>query len=216
MTPLVAACDVTIRFGRVSVVTAVEISVAAGAEMVVTGRSGSGKTSLLLTLAGLLEPAEGSVTWPGLAADPMIRRGQIGVVFQAPSLVPELTAAENVMLPLRLRGVSRQQAAAAALDALAIVGAAEAAEALPAGLSGGQQQRVAIARVLAGRPRLVLADEPTGALDRVNALRAVTALRDEIGRTGGALILATHDQELADLFSARTVLDQRRIAEGVG
>jgi putative ABC transport system ATP-binding protein len=216
MTPLVVARDVTIRFGPVPVVTGVDVSVPAGADMVVTGRSGSGKTSLLLTLAGLLEPAEGNVTWPGLAIDPMARRRQIGVVFQAPSLVPELTAAENVMLPLRLRGASRQQAVARALEALAIVGAAEAAQALPAGLSGGQQQRVAIARVLAGRPRLVLADEPTGALDRVNALRAVTALRDEVRRTGGALILATHDEELADLFAARTVLDQGRIAEGVG
>jgi putative ABC transport system ATP-binding protein len=146
----------------------------------------------------------------------MARRRQIGVVFQAPSLVPELTAAENVMLPLRLRGTSRQQAVAAALEALSIVDAAEAAQALPAGLSGGQQQRVAIARVLAGKPRLVLADEPTGALDRVNALSAVTALRDEVRRTAGALILATHDEELADLFAARTVLDQGRIAEGVG
>jgi ABC-type lipoprotein export system ATPase subunit len=216
MTPLVAARGVTIRFGSVPVVAGVNVSVSAGAEMVVVGRSGSGKTSLLLTLAGLLEPAEGSVTWPGLAIDPMARRRQIGVVFQAPSLVPELTAAENVMLPLRLRGASRQQAVAAALEALAIVDAAEAAQALPAGLSGGQQQRVAIARVLAGRPRLVLADEPTGALDRVNALRAVTALRDEVRRTEGALILATHDEELADLFAARTVLDQGRIAEGVG
>ena len=132
-----------------------------GSQVALTGRSGSGKTTLLLALAGLLTPTSGQVSWPGLHTDPHRRRAQIGMVFQAPSLMPELTARENVTLPLRLHDMDAAAASSAALAALTTVGIADAADALPAQLSGGQQQRVAIARALAGGHRLVLADEPT-------------------------------------------------------
>jgi ABC-type lipoprotein export system ATPase subunit len=129
------------------------------------------------------------------------------MVFQAPSLMAELTAVENVTLPLRLRGSSVDAAVIAAREALGSVGAADLADALPAQLSGGQQQRVAIARALAGRHRLVLADEPTGALDRAHAHEVALALRDGVAATGGGLLVATHDPELAALFARRIALE---------
>ncbi|MEO7421381.1 MAG: ATP-binding cassette domain-containing protein [Ornithinibacter sp.] len=204
--PLVSARSLALRYGSARILNGIDLDIAAGSHLALTGRSGSGKTTLLLVLAGLLAPSEGSIAWPGLAADPTRRRGQIGMVFQAPSLMPELTALQNVTLPLRLRGTDRQHATAAAMLALGNLAAADVAQALPPQLSGGQQQRVAIARALAGGHRLVLADEPTGALDRANAQEAALALRDGVAATGGALVLATHDPELAELFDQQLVV----------
>jgi ABC-type lipoprotein export system ATPase subunit len=197
---------VGVRYGATQVLCDVDLGIAAGSNVALTGRSGSGKTTLLLVVAGLLAPTEGDVVWPGLSADRTERRGQIGMVFQAPSLMPELTALQNVTLPLRLRGTDRQQAEAAAILALEQVAAANLADALPPQLSGGQQQRVAIARVLAGGHRMVCADEPTGALDRAHAHEAALALRDGVAATGGALVLATHDPELSELFDHQLVV----------
>ena len=198
--PLVAATSLGVRYGNTRILHDIDLDISPGSHLALTGRSGSGKTTLLLVLAGLLAPSEGQVTWPGLATDPTQRRGEIGMVFQAPSLMPELTALQNVTLPLRLRGADRAHASEESLRALARVAAADFAHALPAQLSGGQQQRVAIARALAGGHRLVLADEPTGALDRTHAHEAALALREGVAATGGALVLATHDPELAELF----------------
>lgn len=209
--PPVIATDLHYAYGSGTVLDGAGLTVEAGAELAVTGRSGSGKTTLLLVLAGLLVPDRGTVRWPGLAADPVVRRGQIGLVFQAPSLIPELTAAENVALPLRLRGADRAQAGAATEQALGVVAVRDAADALPAQLSGGMQQRVAAARALAGRPRLLLADEPTGALDRATAVTVLAALRDAVIGTGGALVVATHDEEMAGLLSGRAVLENGRL-----
>jgi ABC-type lipoprotein export system ATPase subunit len=206
---LVTATRLGLRYGATRILHGVDLDIRPGSQVAVTGRSGSGKTTLLLILAGLLKPSQGSVAWPGLAADACLRRGQIGMVFQAPSLMPELTALENVTLPLRLRGTELQPAREDSLRALALVDAAALANALPAQLSGGQQQRVAIARALAGAHRLVLADEPTGALDRAHAHEAVTALREGVAATGGTLLLATHDPELAGLFD-----QQLAVADG--
>ncbi|HEV7208062.1 MAG TPA: ATP-binding cassette domain-containing protein [Mycobacteriales bacterium] len=201
--PLLVADDVAVGYRRTPLLESVSWTVAPGSETALTGRSGSGKSTLLLVLAGLLPPLTGVVRWPGLGVDASTRSGQIGLVFQAPSLLPELTATENVALPLRLRGSDRLDAEAAASAALAAVGLDGAAQALPGQLSGGQQQRVAIARVIAGSPRLVLADEPTGALDRGNAAAVLTVLRDAVRASGGALIVATHDEELAALLGDR-------------
>jgi ABC-type lipoprotein export system ATPase subunit len=134
------------------------------------------------------------------------------MVFQAPSLMPELTALQNVTLPLRLRGVETGPALDDALRALRTVNAADLVDALPAQLSGGQQQRVAIARALAGRHRLVLADEPTGALDRAHAREVALALRDGVAATGGAIVIATHDPELAEMFERQLVVEDGAIA----
>ena len=213
--PLVSASTVGVRYGATQILRDVDLDIAAGSHIALTGRSGSGKTTLLLVLAGLLAPTEGDVTWPGLSADRTERRGQIGMVFQAPSLMPELTALQNVTLPLRLRGTDRQHAEAAALVALGHVRAADLADALPPQLSGGQQQRIAIARALAGGHRLVFADEPTGALDRAHAHEAALALRDGVAATGGALVLATHDPELAALFDQQLAVADGTIRHSV-
>jgi ABC-type lipoprotein export system ATPase subunit len=213
--PVVVATGIGLSYGTTPVLADTNVIVEPGAELAVTGRSGSGKTTLLLVLAGLLRPARGTVRWPGLDSAPTARRSQIGLVFQAPSLLPELTAAENVGLPLRLRGSTVEQTRDAVRRALEVVGLVDAAGALPAQLSGGMQQRVAVARVLAGAPRLVLADEPTGALDRDNAFTVLAALRDHVTAAGGALVVATHDEELAGLLADRAVLDEGRLQMGV-
>jgi putative ABC transport system ATP-binding protein len=214
--PLVSASGVGLRFGATTVLHGVDLDLEAGQQVALTGRSGSGKSSLLLVLAGLVRPTEGTVRWPGLDEDPRVRRGQIGMVFQAPSLMPELTAAENVELPQRLRGVGLEPAREAARRALDRVHAADLADALPSQLSGGQQQRVAVARVLAGAHRLVLADEPTGALDRAHAHEVLDALVAGVTGVGGALLLATHDPELAARLAERVVVADGLVQGRVG
>jgi putative ABC transport system ATP-binding protein len=213
-TPLVLAESLSIRLGRTEVIRDVDLAVRPGADLAVTGRSGSGKTTLLLALAGLIPATGGRITWPGLLQGSQPPRGRIGLVFQAPSLVPELSAQENVTLPLRLSGVDLPAARAAATSALALLGVLDCAGALPAQLSGGQQQRVAVARALAGGHRLVLADEPTGALDRGNAHEVVRALIGGVRAAGGALLLATHDPELADMLDERVVVDEGLLVQG--
>lgn len=211
---LMRAKDVGVRFGRTDVVRAIDAAISTGSQTAMTGRSGSGKTTLLLVFSGLILPTSGTVTWPGLHSGMRERRAQIGMVFQAPSLMPELTALQNVTLPLRMAGVDVQKAARDAISALHAIGADDLHEALPFQLSGGQQQRVAIARVLAGGHRLVLADEPTGALDRAHAHDAVRALRDGVAAAGGALLVATHDLEIAAMFDRRMAVDAGRLTAG--
>jgi len=215
-TTLVSTRRLQVRYGRTVILHDVDLDVAAGSHVALTGRSGSGKTTLLLVLAGLLPPSDGTVSWPGLSQDAQVRRGQIGMVFQAPSLMPELTAAENVELPQRLRGVGLEPAREAARRALDRVHAADLADALPSQLSGGQQQRVAVARVLAGAHRLVLADEPTGALDRAHAHEVLDALVAGVTGVGGALLLATHDPELAARLAERVVVADGLVQGHVG
>jgi ABC-type lipoprotein export system ATPase subunit len=210
--PLVRASSLAVGYRRFEVLHGVDLSVRPGAHLAVTGRSGSGKSTLLLALAGLLAPTRGTVAWPGLAHEAQARRAQIGLVFQAPSLMPELTALQNVTLPLRFRGVTVEDATTEALRALAAIGAADFAPALPVQLSGGQQQRVAVARVLAGRHRLVLADEPTGALDHAHGHQVALALRDGVADSGGGLVLATHDPDLAAMLDERVAIDDGTLA----
>lgn len=208
--PLVVARSLGVDYGATRIFDGVELEVHPGSQTVISGRSGSGKSTLLLVLAGLLTPTRGSVSWPGLSADADARRAEIGMVFQAPSLMPELTALENVTLPLRLRGTPREPAREAANGALKLLAAANLADALPAQLSGGQQQRVAVARVLAGGNRLVLADEPTGSLDREHARQVVRTLREAVAAAGGALVLATHDDEIVASFADRLEMTTSR------
>lgn len=206
--PLVVADALGVRLGGTAILRDVDLTVQQRTDVALTGRSGSGKTTLLLALAGLIAPTSGRVSWPGLVPEATTPRGRIGLVFQAPSLVPELTARENVTLPLRLAGMDVQAARVAAAAALDTVHVADCADGLPAQLSGGQQQRVAVARALAGRHQLVLADEPTGALDRVQAHGVVQALIDGVRAVGGALLLATHDPELAAMLDQQLVVDE--------
>jgi len=169
----------------------------------VTGPSGSGKSTLLHLLAGLDDPTAGTVTWPALGDRSTLRPGPVGVVFQGPSLLPALDVTENVALPALLAGDTDHDARRGAIDALELLGLAELGPKLPEELSGGQSQRVAVARVLAGRPLLIVADEPTGQLDHVAAGHVITALLDAAVGLGAGLIISTHDPVVAARFADR-------------
>ena len=199
--PLVSVNQASRTFGTgpgaVVAVHDVTCTIAAGDQIALTGPSGSGKTTLLHLIAGLDRPTGGTVTWPAIGQARTLRPGPVAVVFQAPSLLPALDVAENVALPLLLEGLPRADATAAARRALSLLGLAELADKLPEELSCGQAQRIAIARVLAGHPRLILADEPTGQLDHHNAAAVVDALLAAVEETGAALVVNTHDREVA-------------------
>ena len=181
----------------------VDLAVAAGELVAVMGPSGSGK-STLLTIAGTLEQATtgqvlvggGDVTTLSRNQQAAIRRRSVGYVFQDFNLLAGLTAVENVALPLELDGVAARPAHAAALEALAQFDLADKAGRYPEDLSGGERQRVAIARAVAGDRQLLLADEPTGALDSVNGEAVMRLLRASCGR-GVAGVVVTHDAQLA-------------------
>ncbi|TYB63238.1 ABC transporter ATP-binding protein [Nonomuraea sp. PA05] len=193
--------DVTREHGQVHALRGVSLEVAAGELVAVMGPSGSGKSTLLNLAGGLDRPTTGTVVVEGedlsrvkdLAA---LRRGHVGYVFQDLNLIPSLTAAENVMLPRELDGVRAGQARAEALAVLAETGAAEIADRFPEELSGGQRQRVAIARALVGERRLLLADEPTGALDTATGDEILELLRARCD-AGAAVLLVTHEPRYA-------------------
>ncbi|MEU6711870.1 ABC transporter ATP-binding protein [Nonomuraea sp. NPDC046802] len=198
---VVSLRDVTREHGQVHALKGVSLEVSAGELVAVMGPSGSGKSTLLNLAGGLDRPTSGSVTIEGtdlaevkdLAA---LRRGSVGYVFQDLNLIPSLTAAENVMLPRELDGVRAGQAREEALAVLAEVGAEEVADRFPEELSGGQRQRVAIARALTGERRLLLADEPTGALDTATGDEILHLLRARCD-AGVAVLLVTHEPRYA-------------------
>ncbi|MFI0366262.1 ABC transporter ATP-binding protein [Actinomadura sp. 1N219] len=207
MSPVLELRDITKVYGsgpdRVHALTGVSLTVHAGEMVAVMGPSGSGK-STLLTIAGSLErPTSGEVLVEGVplagmarADQARMRRRHVGYVFQDYNLLPGLTATENIALPLELDGVRAGRAAKAARQALAQVGLADQAGRYPDQLSGGQRQRVAIARALVGERRLLLADEPSGALDSRTGETVIRLLRSAC-REGAAAVLATHDAQLA-------------------
>ncbi|HEV7211101.1 MAG TPA: ABC transporter ATP-binding protein [Blastococcus sp.] len=210
---LVVCTSVSRTFGRgplaVPAVRDVSVTVSPGMLVALTGPSGSGKSTLLHLMAGLETPSSGSVTWPGLGGSPTGRAGVVGLVFQGPSLVPALDVLENVTLPLLLAGVDGADAvrrAGAALERLNVHGLAAK---LPEEISGGQAQRVAVARVLASRPQLILADEPTGQLDHETGAHVIEVLLQTAVELNAALVVTTHDPVVAERFP-----DQWRMADG--
>lgn len=212
--PLAVAERVARSYGdgptSVVAVHAISCSVEPGARIALMGPSGSGKSTLLLLLAGLDQPTVGSLHWPGLGGPPKtLRPGTVGVVFQRPSLLPELDATENVALPLLLAGVGEAEATVSAWAALERLGLADLARLLPEELSGGQAQRVGMARALAGRPTLVIADEPTGQLDHATAAAVLDGLDAAAADTGAAVLISTHDPVVAARFD-----EQWTIADG--
>jgi ABC-type lipoprotein export system ATPase subunit len=172
-----------------------------GMQLALVGPSGSGKTTLLHILGGLEIPSSGSIEWPFLSPGERLRPASVGIVFQAPSLLPPLDVLENVALPLLLAGVRQEQALVRAALALEMLDLAQLSEKLPEELSGGQAQRVAISRVLALKPRIILADEPTGQLDQANASKVIDLLIQVATATNAALIVNTHDLAVAHKFS---------------
>ncbi|QXE38276.1 ATP-binding cassette domain-containing protein [Streptomyces sp. GMY02] len=195
--------------GAVVAVHGASCTVAAGARIAVVGPSGSGKSTLLHLMAGLDRPTAGRITHPGLPGGPLARH--IGFVFQGPSLLPPLTVVENVALPLRIDGVEEADAEARAVSALESLGLAALAAKLPDELSAGQAQRVAVARVLARRPRLILADEPTGQLDRHSAEQVMTVLLGAAEALGAAVVVTTHDTRVAEALTTRWSMTDGRL-----
>ena len=222
MTPgrdVLVRCDGVARtFGEgeraVVAVHGVDCQVLAGERIAVTGPSGSGKSTLVHLLAGLDAPTHGTVCWPAMGDRAALRPGPVGVVFQGPSLLAPLDVAENVALPRLLAGADEAEARAAAGRALDRLGLADLAAKLPEELSGGQAQRVAVARVLAGQPRLILADEPTGQLDHPTGTAIVQALLAAAGVLGAALVLTTHDPVIAGLLPTRWTMADGRLQQG--
>jgi ABC-type lipoprotein export system ATPase subunit len=212
--PLVACTDVARTYGTGSTATVAlhgaTCAVAPGDQIAITGPSGSGKSTLLHLLAGLDEPTSGTVGWPAIGDRRALRPGPVAMVFQGPSLLPALSVLENVALALQLGGTAEDAAREQALAALRELDLAELADKLPEEISGGQSQRVAVARVLAGAPMLILADEPTGQLDRASADAVVDVLLAAAASHGAALVVATHDPLVADRLPVRwTVADGR-------
>lgn len=189
----------------------VHLTIPAGASVAVMGPSGSGKTTLLHLMAGVLRPSAGTIRWRerdlGTLSDrerTRLRREDFGFVFQSGQLLPELPADENAALPLMLAGVARAQATDIARRWLAYLGLAGMETRRPGELSGGQAQRVAIARALVGSPGVVFADEPTGALDARTGYEVLQVLTEATRATGAALVIVTHDPQVA-AWCSRTV-----------
>jgi len=172
------------------------LRVSSGDRIALLGASGSGKSTLLHLLGALDVPSNGTVSWPALGEAAHLRPGQVAFVFQAQSLMPPLSALENVALPLLLAGSAPEAAMRAAAAALERLNLTAFEQHLPEELSGGQAQRVAVARALVTRPRLVLADEPTGQLDTCTAQNLMDALLEALDPQA-ALVLATHDAQVA-------------------
>lgn len=202
--PVVTAVDLARSFGPTAALRGVSLAVAPGETVAVTGSSGSGKSTLLHCLAGLIAPDAGRVEIGGVALATLsdrqrsrLRLARVGVVSQFGELVPELTIAENIELPMRLLRVDRAEAERRTAELLRTLGIEDIARKRAGETSGGQTQRAAIARAVAHRPALVLADEPTGALDTVTGERVLDALLGCARDHGAAVVLVTHDAKVA-------------------
>ncbi|MBU5477369.1 ABC transporter ATP-binding protein [Eubacterium sp. MSJ-21] len=186
----------------------VDIDIPAGKLTILKGRSGSGKTTLMNILSALDTPTEGDVSFDGQAYSEMgkvqkeqLRRVEIGFVFQAVALIPIMNAYENVDFAMRLaaQGLSAKAIDERIKETLAFVGMEDRMRHMPGQMSGGEQQRVAIARAVAHRPKVVFADEPTGALDTESGLRVMQLFRNLIEREGVTIVMTTHDPNLMEL-----------------
>jgi NitT/TauT family transport system ATP-binding protein len=206
---LVSLREITKIFSNgVTALAGFDLDVFAGEFVSLLGPSGCGKSTVLRLIADLAQPTGGSVTWPGSTGDD--HRGEIGFVFQDPTLMPWANVADNVWLPLRLRGVSKRDARDRIAESLALVGLSDFAKAYPRELSGGMRMRVSIARALSLKPRLLLMDEPFAALDEIARFR----LNDDLLRLQGDLrctiVFVTHSvYESANLSSRIAVMSSR-------
>ena len=202
--------------GMVEILRGISLSIEAGETVGVLGPSGAGKTSLLMIMAGLesltggsISLAENDITTMGEDALAALRRDQVGIVFQAFRLIPSMTALQNVAVPMELAG--RRDADEMAATALEAVGLGHRKTHLPDQMSGGEQQRVAIARAIATRPRILLADEPTGNLDSGTSEKVIATLFEATKSAGAALVLVTHDADLAERCERILTIEDGRI-----
>jgi putative ABC transport system ATP-binding protein len=202
--PLLMARDVDLSFGATRALTGASVEIGPGEIVALLGPSGSGKSTLLHCLAGILRPDGGEIVYRGQRVDDQsdeqrsaLRRSDFGFVFQFGSLVPELSALENVALPLRLSGQQRRPAEASAHEWLDRFDVGDLAGKRAGEMSGGQGQRVAVARALVTGPRVVFADEPTGALDSYNGERVMDLLSGVARAQGASIVLVTHEERVA-------------------
>lgn len=202
--PLLAARDLVKAHGRTEALRGASVELRAGEILAVTGASGSGKSTLLHCLAGIVRPDGGSVSYAGERLDTLpekrlseLRRTEFGVVFQFGQLIPELTALDNVALPLMLAGAARRDAHERAGEWLERFGVRGQGDLRPGEMSGGQAQRTSLARALVTEPKVVFADEPTGALDSLSGEQVMTALVHTARDQGTAVLLITHDAQVA-------------------
>ncbi|MDQ3787751.1 MAG: ABC transporter ATP-binding protein [Actinomycetota bacterium] len=222
MTSLLSGRGLVKRYGSAYALAGVDIDIAAGEAIAIVGPSGSGKTSLLHVLAGILKADEGAITLGGQRIDQLsetkrseLRRTEFGFVFQSGMLVAELTAEENVALPLLLGGRDRGMAISTARTWLDQLGLAGKEIRRPGELSGGEAQRVAIARALAHRPKVIFADEPTGALDTKTGHATISALVNAAQETGAAVVVVTHDREIAAMMPRTVAIRDGKIEQPV-
>jgi ABC-type lipoprotein export system ATPase subunit len=219
-TPALVVSSVVKNYGPRRVLDAVSFGVAPGERVALTGPSGSGKTTLLNCLGGVDRPDTGEILLLGERIDRLdpdalnlLRRERVGTIFQFFHLLPTLTAAENIELPLQLIRVPATERRTRVESLLSRVGLSARAHALPSQLSGGEQQRVAIARALVHRPALLLADEPTGNLDTANGENILALLRELTDETRTALVLVTHSEEAAAICHRRVRLRDGRVVD---
>ncbi|MFE9821270.1 ABC transporter ATP-binding protein [Streptomyces sp. NPDC005791] len=215
MTPagsLLAAHDLRKTYGSTPALDGASFSVHPGEVVAVMGPSGSGKSTLLHCLAGIVTPDAGTITYDGRELSAMsdaersaLRRTDFGFVFQFGQLVPELTCVENVALPLRLNGVKRREAERTAREWMERLEVEDLAAQRPGQVSGGQGQRVAVARALVASPKVVFADEPTGALDSLNGERVMELLTESARTANTAVVLVTHEARVA-AYSDRDIV----------
>ena len=217
MTELLVAKGLAKAFGPTAALVDASMSVRAGELVAVMGPSGSGKSTLLHCLAGILKPDSGTVSYRGAELSAMsdgersaLRRNDFGFVFQFGQLVPELTFLENVALPLRLGGMRRADAERSATVWMDLLEVGDIASKRPGEASGGQGQRVAVARALATKPKVLFADEPTGALDSLNGERVLRLLFDAARQTGAAVVLVTHEPRVAAYADREVVVRDGR------
>ncbi|MFI5802504.1 ABC transporter ATP-binding protein [Streptomyces sp. NPDC051561] len=209
---LLAASDLHKTYGATPALDGAHFSIHPGEVVAVMGPSGSGKSTLLHCLAGIVTPDSGSISYQGRELSSMpdrersaLRRSEFGFVFQFGQLVPELTCVENVALPLRLNGVKRREAEQQALGWMRKLEVDDLAAKRPGEVSGGQGQRVAVARALVTGPRVLFADEPTGALDSLNGERVMELFTEAARSTNAAVVLVTHEARVA-AYSDREVV----------
>ncbi|GGR92198.1 ABC transporter ATP-binding protein [Streptomyces humidus] len=209
---LLTGHDLRKAYGPTHALDGAEFSIHPGEVVAIMGPSGSGKSTLLHCLAGIVPPDSGSITYNGREVTTMsdaqrsaLRRSEFGFVFQFGQLVPELTCVENVALPLRLNGSSRKDAERSALGWMERLQVDDLKAKRPGEVSGGQGQRVAVARALVTGPRVVFADEPTGALDSFNGERVMELLTEAARSTDAAVVLVTHETRVA-AYSDREVV----------
>lgn len=212
---LVRAKGLTRVFGTVTAISEASFEINSRDQIALVGPSGSGKSSLLHLIAAIDRPTEGVIEWPGLGGPENLRPGRVAIAFQGPSLLPPLTVAENIALPVLLAGGTQSAATAAADVLIERLGLTDITAKLPEEISGGQAQRAGLARALVGRPRLILADEPTGQLDSGTASDLIAVLLEHVRRTHAALVVATHDSAVADRLPRRWQMNDRFLQTGV-